>query len=166
MDNFFKTNSCIYLSSKVYKDDPLDILKIFADPIRERFGKRVERYYFRSQYIPKYLSVPKILFPFHALLDYNEKEIIKEISQLGWERPQDTDPFSTNCLLNSIGNYACMKQWGYHPYSGEYSYLVREGKMSCEEFINALKIGVNPDAMEYSLKKLGLTKEQISKVNE
>jgi len=34
-----------------------------------------------------------------AFLDYDEETALRSIEPLGWERPQDTDPNSTNCLL-------------------------------------------------------------------
>lgn len=165
LENFLKVNSCLFFSEKVYRDDPLDILKILSDPIRERFGKKVNKYFLKSHYIPKDLSVPKILFPFHCLVDYDEKEIVRKISRLGWMPPQDTDSCSTNCLLNSVANYACMKQLGYHPYIGELSFLVRKGKITQKEAFEAEKIDENSYAIASSLKRLGLIKEQIQSKN-
>ncbi|MFH1245784.1 MAG: hypothetical protein V1662_04790 [Candidatus Omnitrophota bacterium] len=166
LENFLKVESCMYLSDKVYRDDPLDILKILADPVREQFGAQVNKYYFRSQYFPKGLFVPKVLFPFHIMLDYDEKYIIDTISKIGWNKPKDTDTCSTNCLLNTLGNYACMKQLGYHPYTGEMSHFVREGKMSRQQALAAEKIEDDSYAMQYSLNKLNLNKEDIPGQNE
>ncbi len=162
LENFFKVKSCMFLSSKVYKDDPVDIIKIIRDPIDEQFGGKVEKYFFKSQYIEKGLKVPTILFPFHIFLDYDEKTILKVISRLGWVKPEDTDTCSTNCLLNTIGNYACLKQLKYHPYIGEMSLLVREGKISRKEAIKAEKVDENSFAMRYSLKKLELNKKGLN----
>ncbi|MCP4653216.1 MAG: hypothetical protein GY858_07525 [Candidatus Omnitrophica bacterium] len=161
LENFLKVESCIFTSDKVHRDDPLDVLKILADPICEKFGDKASKYYFRSQYHHKGLKVPRVLFPFHAFLDYDEKEIIAEISKLGWERPKDTDPCSTNCLLNAVGNYASMKQLNYHPYIGELAHLVREGKITKAEALLSEKIDENSHPLEYSLKRLKLTKEMI-----
>jgi len=161
LENFLKVRSCMFLSDKVYKDDPLDIIKIIGDSVRERFGKRVEEFYFKSQYISSGMFVPKVLLPFHALLDYNEKEIIETISKIGWVRPRDTDACSTNCLINTLGNFACKKQLGYHPYIGELSHMVREGKMSVKDIKEATKIEVNSPTFFYSLEKLGLKRRKI-----
>ena len=92
---------------------------------------------------------------------YKRQDIFRVISKLGWKRPKDTDPCSTNCLLNTLGNYACLQQLKYHPYIGELSFLVREGKISYQEAIKAEEIDENSYAMQYALKKLGLKKEQI-----
>lgn len=158
LENFFKVESCMFLSDRVYRDDPLDVIKIFADPILEKFGTKIKRYFFRSQYIPTGLEVPKVLFPFHALLEYSEENIIKTISKIGWIRPSDTDSCSTNCLLNTLGNFACIKQQGYHPYIGEMAYLVRKGLLSREEALQAEVMDINSKAMRFSLKKLGFKK--------
>ncbi|MGA1839983.1 MAG: hypothetical protein ACMUIU_05085 [bacterium] len=161
LENFLKVDSCLFFSDKVYRDDPLDVLKVLSDPIKEKFGKKVGKFFFKSQYIPSGLPVPKILFPFHSLLDYDETEILKEISKLGWIRPIDTDACSTNCLLNSVGNYACMKQLGYHPYNGELSFMVRKGKITRKDAIESEKLEANSYAITNSLEKLGL---KISKI--
>jgi hypothetical protein len=156
LENFLKVQSCMFLSDKVYRDDPFDVIKVFADPILERFGCRAGKYFFRSQYIPDGLAVPKVLFPFHSLVEYDEKDIIREISRIGWVKPQDTDTCSTNCLLNTAGNSACVKQLGYHPYIGEMAYLVRRGTMSREAALAAERIEENSAAMVHCIKKLGL----------
>ena len=156
LENFLKVKSCMFMSDKVYKDDPLDVFKIIADPIREKFGEKINKFYFKSQYIEKGLAVPKILLPFHALLDYDEKAILKAISKLGWQKPQDTDSCSTNCLLNTLGNVTSIKQLGYHPYIGELSYLARMGKISCKEAIEVEQAKKNPYTMKFCLKKLNM----------
>lgn len=161
LENFLKVNSCMFLSENVYKDDPIDIIKMIRDPIEERFGGRIEKYFFKSQYIKKGVKVPTILFPFHGLLDYDEKDILKQITKLGWERPQDTDSCSTNCLLNTLGNYSCVEQLGYHPYIGELSYLVRQNKMSRKQAIEAEKIDKDSFAMRHSLNRLGIKKTSL-----
>ncbi len=161
LENFLKVRSCIFLSEKVYKDDPLDVIKIIADPIREKFGGEVGKYYFRSQYVPSGTFIPKVLLPFHIFLDYDEKEIMETILKIGWRRPQDTDACSTNCRINALGNYACVAQFGYHPYIGELSYLVRENKMNIFQVKEATKVDENSPLISYSLKELGLKRRDL-----
>jgi hypothetical protein len=156
LENFLKVKSCMFISENVYKDDPLDVLKIISDPIRERFGEKVNKYFFKSQYVNKGLFVPKILLPYHATIDYDEKEILKKIEPLGWQKPKDTDSCSTNCLLNTLGNVTSVKQFGYHPYIGELSYLVREGKISRREAIAVERAKVNTYTAKHCLEKLNL----------
>ena len=48
LENFLKVESCMYLASTVYKDDPLDVLKILRDPIEEKFGKKAGKYFLKA----------------------------------------------------------------------------------------------------------------------
>lgn len=158
LENFLKAGSCAYLSKSVFKDDPLDIIKIIRDPLDERFGDKIDPYYFKSQYIGPREQVPIVLFPFHVLLDYDENRILRELRKLGWMRPKDTDPCSTNCMINALGNYMSMQRLRYHPYAGELSFLVRSsGKMDRLTAIEAQNADRHSPAMIYSLKKLGLS---------
>ncbi len=161
LENFLKVESCLFLSKKVYKDDPMDVIKILTDPIIEKFGEKVSKYYFRSQYVPDDLFVPKVLLPYHVLVDYNEKVIVKEIAKLGWVKPSDTDSCSTNCLINTLSSYIAVNKKGYHPYIGELSQLVREGKMKREEALKAEEIERESYAMKFSCKKLKLNKIRL-----
>lgn len=162
-ENFLKAKSCLYFSGEVHKDDPVDILKIIKDPVEELCGEEISNYYFASQYLKEKEQFPKIIFPFHSLLSYDERKIYKTLKKLGWERPDDTDPCSTNCLINTVGNYACVQQFGYHPYICEMSFSVRAGTMTYKEAIDSERIDENSHAMKCSLRKLGLTKNDIKK---
>ena len=77
-----------------------------------------------------------------AFIDYDEDEIVRIITQMGWVEPSDTDSNSTNCLLNSFANLVHMKKFGFHPYAFEIAGLVREGVMSREEGLE--KLGKEP----------------------
>jgi len=162
-ENFLKVNSCVYLSSKIYKDDPLDLIKIARDPIEERIGAKINNYFFKSQYIDNRLKVPKVLFPLHALFNYDEDKIYDIISKLGWIKPKDTDACSTNCLVNSLGIYLFVKKLGYHPYVGQLSALARDGKISYNDVINSENIELNSFAIKYSCDKLKLDKRILQK---
>lgn len=161
-ENFVKSRSCIYFSDSVYKDDPPDIIKIIRDPIDESSGEEAEKYYLKSQYLSKDEKYPHILFPYHAVFEYDESHIYEVIKSKGWEKPSDTDTCSTNCLINTLGNYAFMKQYGYHPYIAEISSMVRQGFLSQKEALKLECIEEDSEAMRYSLNKLGLTKGMIS----
>jgi len=163
-ENFVKSKSCIYFSESVHKDDPPDIIKIIRDPIDENSGEEAEKYYLKSQYVEKGEKYPHVLFPFHSVFKYDEEEIYKTIKKRGWENPTDTDKCSTNCLINTLGNYAFVKQYGYHPYVAEISSMVRKGVLSCEDAMKLEKIDENSYAMRLSMKKLGLTKKNIEMI--
>ena len=76
-------------------------------------------------------------FPFNvhplAFLPYNEEKIIERIKSLGWVKPDDTDPNSSNCLLNAYANQIHRQRYQFHPYVWEIANMVREGVMSREE---------------------------------
>jgi hypothetical protein len=91
-----------------------------------------------------------------AFLDYDEEAAVRRIQTLGWQRPQDTDPNSTNCLLNSFANSIHVKQMGYHPYVMELAGLVREGCMSREEALDRLEVAAAPEIVAAVEAKLGI----------
>jgi 7-cyano-7-deazaguanine synthase in queuosine biosynthesis len=160
-ENFLKSKSCIYFTDSVYKDDPPDIIKMIRDPIDEISGEEAGAYYLKSQYLKKGEKYPCVLFPFHTVFNYDEKKIYKKIECLGWVKPKDTDTCSTNCLINTLGNYAFVSQYGYHPYIAEISAMVRDGCLSLDDVLKLEKIDENSKAMKVSLQKLGLSKKDI-----
>jgi len=160
-ENFLKTKSCIYFSNTVYKDDPPDIIKMIRDPIDEVLGEKAGKYYLKSQYLEKGESYPYALFPFHAILNYNEEYIYKKIKTIGWIKPDDTDSCSTNCLINSLANLVFLKQYGYHPYIAEISAMVRDGLFNKEYALGLEKIEENNNILKRSLDKLQLSREDV-----
>lgn len=156
IENFWKSESCMFLSDEVHKDDPLNFLKILADPIREKYGKEADQYYYKDQYVERGTFIPKVLFPFQALWDYNEDQIYEEIAKIGWQKPLDVDSCSTNCMLNSAGIVAFRRRYGYHPYVGEMSSMVRQGKITREHLVKMLGTVENKDALQISSQKLRL----------
>ena len=91
-----------------------------------------------------------------AFLDYDEETAVQRIGALGWERPRDTDPNSTNCLLNSFANTIHLKQMGYHPYVMELAGLVRGGYMTREEALERLDVPAVPEVAAAVEAKLGV----------
>ncbi len=162
-ENFMKARSCIYFSDSVHKDDPPDIIKMIRDPVDEVAGEEAEKYFLKSQYLEPGEKYPHILFPFHAIFKYDEKEIYDRIKKIGWKKPEDTDSCSTNCLINTVGNYAFKKQYGYHPYAAEISSMVRKGVLSFKEARDLEQIDEESSAMRSSLEKLGLQKDMLFK---
>ncbi len=160
-ENFLKSKSCIFLTDTVHKDDPPDIIKMIRDPIDEMSGEEAGSYYFKSQYVKKGQYCPRILFPFQTVFEYDEKEIYKKIKKLGWEKPRDTDACSTNCLINTLSNYAFVKQYGYHPYIAEISSMIREGLLSYKDIKRLERINSNTKAMKLCMKKLKITERDL-----
>jgi tRNA(Ile)-lysidine synthase TilS/MesJ len=74
-----------------------------------------------------------------AFLPYDEEKIIERIKQFGWEKPDDTDPNSSNCLLNAYANQVHRERYLYHPYVWEIANMVREGVMSREDGLEKIE---------------------------
>jgi tRNA(Ile)-lysidine synthase TilS/MesJ len=91
-----------------------------------------------------------------AFFDYDEEEIIKNISGLGWEKPSDTDSNSTNCLLNGLANYLHKKKFGFHPYAWEIAGIVRSGSMVREDGIEKINQEENAAMVKLAAEKIGL----------
>lgn len=77
-------------------------------------------------------SLPRFVHPL-AVWPYDEESIVNELISLGWTKPNDVDSTSTNCRLNALGVAIHQRRYGYHPYAGELSGLVRSNHMSPEE---------------------------------
>jgi hypothetical protein len=81
---------------------------------------------------------PTIVSPL-PIVGYDEAEIYRSIDALGWSRPNDVDPNSTNCRLNSFGIIRHVNRHRFHPYDYEMSQLVRLGSMSREAALEKLE---------------------------
>jgi tRNA(Ile)-lysidine synthase TilS/MesJ len=122
-------------------------------PLREAVGDEVALYFPGDRHLDDAEQLPYNVSPL-AFLDYDEKEALKHLRSLGWERPQDTDPNSTNCLLNSFANLVHVEQMGYHPYALELSGLVRQGYLTREEALERLKTPAMPEVVSAVRAKL------------
>lgn len=80
---------------------------------------------------------PYIVSPL-PIFGYDEAEIYRTISKLGWSKPTDVDPNSTNCRLNAFGIIRHQNLYGFHPYDYEMSQLVRLGSMSRDAALEKL----------------------------
>lgn len=85
------------------------------------------------------LTIDKSRWPINihplAYVEYNEEKVLEEIRKLGWEKPSDTDPNSTNCLLNALANYLHRERFHFHPYAWEIAGIVRAKGMTRQEGI-------------------------------
>ena len=102
-----------------------------------------------------------MLYPYHAMVEYNEDDIYRTIAEYGWAAPRDTDACSTNCRLNSVAIVSHVNQRRYHPYVAEMSCLVREGKMTADELVKRERLLANPGVISDVLGKLDIAPEQI-----
>lgn len=122
------------------------LLSIAGDAIRPYF---LEDIHFSYGHFP-YFASPLAFF------EYDEDDILAMISELGWRRPSDTDPNSTNCLLNTFGNAIHKRRLGFHPYAAELAVLVREGRLNRDEALFRLNTSESPEVLHMVKERLGL----------
>ncbi len=124
------------------------------DPLLENVGKEISPYFLTDDD----LNIDKNLWPINihplAFVDYNEENILNFIQEKGWEKPNDTDPNSTNCLLNALANYIHRKRFEFHPYAWEVAGIVRSGGMPREEGIEKTNQEEVIEMVKYAADKL------------
>lgn len=91
-----------------------------------------------------------------AFTEYNEDEILQKISTMGWVKPADTDPNSTNCLLNALANYIHRQRFSFHPYAWEIAGIVRSGSMEREEGLHKVCQDEDMNMVRYAADQLGI----------
>lgn len=88
----------------------------------------------------KYFGLPEgdqdkeiiIVNPLLAI-QYDEDQILRELEEIGWRRPDDTGALSSNCRLNDLGIFIHEKKYGFNPYVAELADLVRRGYLQRDE---------------------------------
>jgi len=146
------------ITSSIMKNNPTmvkSMQKAVYDPLYKVAGNDIRPYFLE----PEYFDDPK-RFPYNvhplAFLDYREEDIYTSIHFLGWKAPEDVDPNSTNCLLNSFGNSVHKKRFGFNPYTFELAGLVREGYLDRDVAIKRLKTEEDPKIVKQVKHRLGL----------
>lgn len=114
-----------------------------------------------SYFIPeRYYEIDKESYPQNihplAFFEYNENRIIKELADMGWQAPTDTDTNSSNCLLNAFANQIHIERNGFHPYVWEIANMVRQGVMAREDGMEKIYTEQDPRMVEYAKMRLGL----------
>ncbi len=146
------------VQSSVMKTNPT-LIRATQDtvlqPLQERFGNEVRTYFLEEEQFAKKDNFPVNVHPL-AFLDYDEEKIHKQITELGWVQPDDTDPNSTNCLLNAFANEVHIKQFGYNPYVFEIANLVREGLHDRETSIRKFSEKPPDSLLDYARSRLNL----------
>lgn len=79
-----------------------------------------------------------ILNPLLALT-YDEGHIVKELSALGWARPNDTGAHSSNCQINDLGIKNHLAKYGFHPYEMEIAEQVRSRTLTREQALGKIE---------------------------
>ena len=125
-------------------------------PLRDAIGLEVEAWFLSERHFACAERFPHNVHPL-AWEHYDEAQIFREIATLGWVAPNDTDPNSSNCLLNAFANEVHMKRYGFHPYVWEIANMVREGVMTREEGLQKFAEVVPAQTVTAVREKLGLT---------
>ena len=106
------------------------------------------------------MNIPAERWPINihplAFMDYSEEEVLKKIQSLGWEKPSDTDPNSSNCTLNALANYLHRQRFHFHPYAWEIAGIVRAGGLKREEGIDKTTEEEAMHMVEYAAKRLDI----------
>jgi tRNA(Ile)-lysidine synthase TilS/MesJ len=146
------------VQSSVMKTSPAFIQatqKAIYEPLYKKIGYGIKAYFLESHHFELSDRFPYNIHPL-AFLDYEEKEIYRRIQELGWEPPKDTDPNSTNCLMNAFANQIHQDQFGFHPYAFEIAGLVRMGVLSREEGLKRLNEPADERIVEEVKLRLGI----------
>ena len=105
------------------------------DPILRNSPVKLSAYFLTEEE----MNIPAERWPINvhplAFMDYSEDEVLKKIQSLGWVKPSDTDPNSSNCTLNALANYLHRERFHFHPYAWEIAGIVRAGGLNREEGI-------------------------------
>jgi len=148
------------LQSAILKNNPSFIRKaqdLFLKPLEKAVGKEVQTYFSDDQNLKENGNY---IFPYNinplAFLQYDEGKIYQRIRELGWQPPKDTDPNSTNCLLNAFANQVHIEKHHYNPYAMEMAELVREGILSKEEVLRRTDESMDSRIIENVKIKLGI----------
>lgn len=129
------------IEASIFRNNPSMIRsmqKAFIEPMEGIAGPEIHNYFLTESHFNKEDAFPYNISPL-AFLDYDESGIMEKIIELGWSKPNDTDPNSTNCLLNSYANMIHKKTFQFHPYAFELANLVREGYMERDEAVKRLE---------------------------
>jgi tRNA(Ile)-lysidine synthase TilS/MesJ len=147
------------IQSAILKNVPSFVSKaqeLFLKPLERAIGPEVSAYFLEERHLNS-TPLPYNINPL-AFLEYQEDEIYRRIGELGWQPPKDTDPNSTNCLLNGFANQMHIEKHRYHPYAMEVAELVREGILSRDDALQRLSEESNPLIIEQVKAKLGILK--------
>lgn len=146
------------VEASIFKNNPSMIKRMQAallGPMRAVAGPAVERYFLSGDHFSLTERFPHSISPL-AFHEYDEAHIIESITGLGWVKPDDTDPNSTNCLLNAFGIRVHRERHRFHPYAFELANLVREGHLDRDEAIARLEATEDEETVRRVRARLGL----------
>lgn len=102
------------------------------------------------------------LVPFFEYTKYNEHHVYETIiNELDWRKTKSTDSCSTNCQLNSLGIAVHQKKYNLHPYIIPLARDVREGLMTRQEALDAVKTPVNDSLVNHIAQSFDIELDKI-----
>ena len=124
----------------MYKDNkiPYELRRNLFRPLAERVSEEVYHYLMLNKEEYRAVPFPTTINVF-PLIGYDEDLIYHTIKSMGWKKPEDVDPNSTNCRLNSLGIIKHKELYKFHPYDYEMSMLVRLGVISRDEALKRVE---------------------------
>ena len=126
------------------------------DPLLQAVGDELSPFFLNDDD----LSIDPSRWPVNihplAFTEYDEEEILKKIQAIGWVKPEDTDPNSTNCLLNALANYLHRQRFSFHPYAWEIAGIVRSGSMDRQEGLHKVCQDEDMTMVRYAADLLGI----------
>lgn len=127
--------------------------KAIYTPLHKIAGDAINPYFATEEHFSQPEKFPWNVHPL-AFLDYDEKRIIQRNNEIGWVKPDDTDPNSTNCLLNAFANHVHRKKYNFHPYVWEIANMVRSDIMSREIGLNKIYPPEHSEMVDFAAKQL------------
>ncbi len=127
----------------------------FLRPFSEQLRAELKPFFLEERHFNRPDDFPWSVNPL-AFVEYDEGEVFRVAEQFGWNKPQDTDANSTNCLLNSLANQVHIERFGFNPYAYEIAELVRKGCMPREEGMKRLNQPLPKKQIAEVKKKLGI----------
>ena len=138
--------------------------KTLFDPLYKMVGDEIKPYFLEEKHFKETVNFPYNINPL-AFLDYNLEAIYEDIKRFGWKRPENVDANSTNCLLNSFGNYVHKQHLGFHPYAFELASLVRGGYLPRETAMKRLQEEEDPRLIQIVKEKITQGTHDKEKLN-
>ena len=109
--------------------------------------------------IDKIRSIRPKLVPFYEYHKYDEHKHLKVLkSKLGWQRPKDTDPCSTNCRINALGIRMHKSKYNINPYVVPLAHDVRIGVVSRKKALKDTSCNIDIKAVKDIVRRLGIKK--------
>jgi len=127
--------------------------KAIYEPLQKIAGSVIDPYFVTEKQFDQPEKFPTNIHPL-AFLYHNEVKIIARNHEIGWIKPNDTDPNSTNCLLNAYANFVHREKYGFHPYVWEIANMVRAGVLEREEGIEKIYPPENQTMVNYAENEL------------